>query len=137
MKLYQGSKLSERGVKEYLETYNIPIHVIVAKDGDKIIGTLMWMRRGYIEVGIADILEVEVSDDYQRKGIGKKLIEKCIQDVKEYFSERNSSADTLTVSTDDDNLQGIKFYEKMGFKKVAHLGPMLRNEILYANDLSD
>jgi ribosomal protein S18 acetylase RimI-like enzyme len=134
---YQNVPLAISGITEYLKNKTFPLYTIIAKDEDKVVGNLMWRVRGFTEVGQADLMELVVHKDYQGHGIGTRLLEKGVDDIMKYFKSHGTKATALLVTTDDDNEQGIKFYEKKGFKRIAHLGPLLRNEILYCLDLGE
>ena len=56
-----------------------------------------------------------VTESHRKKGIGQSLVNKICQ----YGTDRGSRA--CFVDVDDDNYNGIKFYKKVGFKKVGKI----------------
>lgn len=84
----------------------------VAKDLKRIIGVII----GALEVeGRIWIENIAVSKMYRNQGIGKALIEKICEHGK------NIEFRSCFVDVDDDNFNGIAFYENSGFKKVGSI----------------
>ncbi len=81
----------------------------VAKDGDKIVGFAAcdadWNGGGAIH-------EIVVRKEYQGRGIGTKLMQKCLS-----YLSRNVNKIELYVGSE--NKRAIKFYKKFGFR-IAH-----------------
>lgn len=61
----------------------------------------------------AELININVKEDYQNKKIGTKLIEQMINDCR----QNNVSSITLEVKKSNNN--AIHLYEKMGFTKVS------------------
>ena len=61
----------------------------------------------------AELININVKEDYQNKKIGTKLIEQMINDCR----QNNVSSITLEVKKSNNN--AIHLYEKMGFNKVG------------------
>ncbi|MGK7886154.1 MAG: GNAT family N-acetyltransferase, partial [Crocosphaera sp.] len=61
------------------------------------------------------INSLAVNSNYRKQGIGKQLID----NVKNKAKKNNYSLLTLNVWSD--NVRGIEFYEKQGFKVVKHI----------------
>ena len=97
---------SEKALKETereLEELPEGQKVLVAKDGDEVVG-YAWLMKGdeQNEVGAIYILP-----DYQGEGIGKKIL----KDAEEYFDTNKDTV--LTVA--EHNKNAIAFYEGLGF----------------------
>ena len=56
------------------------------------------------------IMDVVVHPNYQRKGIGKGLMEHIVQHIENTYSQM-----LVSLTTDEKN---IGFYEKLGFNKI-------------------
>ncbi|MFH1456496.1 MAG: GNAT family N-acetyltransferase [Patescibacteria group bacterium] len=68
------------------------------------------------------ILTIGVHPNTQGKGIGKQLIIKCQEVLK------NNNVNTLYVDTEITNKNAIKFYKKIGFKEIKEkLGNVILN----------
>lgn len=71
---------------------------------------------GYINLlvvdSVAEIINLAVLKNYQKNGVGTKLIEFCIQYLKE------KAFIGMMLEVNDQNLPAIKLYEKTGFKKI-------------------
>lgn len=61
----------------------------------------------------ADMMNLAVSQNYRRKGIGEELVKRLIAAL----SERGVYS--LTLEVRETNLSAIALYSKMGFKKVG------------------
>ncbi len=57
-----------------------------------------------------DIVDIFVSEKYRRKHIAQNLLNEIIKDYK---------INNMTLEVSKNNISAIKFYETMGFKKVA------------------
>jgi len=82
-------------------------HVIIllALDKEKIVGYLIG---GHHFGGITSMMWITVDDDYQGRGIGRKLMNKFIS-----LSKKEGAHKIVLTVTIKDN---IGFYEKLGFK---------------------
>jgi N-acetylglutamate synthase len=97
-------------IKSFLEKN--PETCFVGLDSSKIIGTILGGndgRRGYI-------YHLAVHKDYQRKGIGKLLSEKCLWALKAQGLHK------CHIFVIRDNLEGLKFWQRIGW--------LLRRDIL-------
>ncbi len=61
----------------------------------------------------SDVMNVAVSEDFRRQGIGRMLVEQLIADL----SKKGISSLTLEVRLSND--PAIKLYEQFGFEKVG------------------
>ena len=92
--------------------------ILVYKEKEEIIGYLIFRE---IEPEI-EIFKIGVKKEYQRKGVGTKLIQKLIEIAK----EKNISKIFLEVKAS--NLSAYNFYKKLGFKE------MYRRKNYYSNE---
>ncbi|MDD5601285.1 MAG: GNAT family N-acetyltransferase [Actinomycetota bacterium] len=83
---------------------------VAVKDGD-IIGfiSIIFYKTLFHSGGTALINELIVSEDYRRKGVGKKLISKAIKIAKQ------RGMDEIEVGTEKKNIIAQSFYKKCGF----------------------
>ena len=99
---------------EYLNNENI--QSIIVYDNDEAIGYALFYKREYPEHLFKKghrslyIDQMCVNPDYQRKGIGKKIIDF----IKDYCSDKNIKRIELSVWSD--NLIAKSFYKKVGFE---------------------
>lgn len=101
------------GIEKFLKRN--PHTNFVAEDTDRIIGVILCGhdgRRGYI-------YHTAVNSDYQRKGIGRKLVNSVIIALKK---ERINKAALVVFSTND---LGNEFWQSLGFIK--------RDNLIYRN----
>ena len=92
--------------KEFDDMLNInPESCFVAVNKDQIIGSVFGTNNGRRSF----IYHLAVHPDWQRKGIGKKLLQKA-----EYFLKK-IGVSRVRLMVDLDNLHVVPFYEKCGY----------------------
>jgi GNAT superfamily N-acetyltransferase len=96
-------KLASNAIKNAL-------FIVTAIFEDKIIGLTRVSGDGGYTVLIQDVI---VLPDYQNKGIGKKLMEKVMEFIKEKFIKKDQNIFINLMSAKDRE----PFYEKFGFEK--------------------
>ncbi len=82
---------------------------LVAMDGDRVAGYI----GSQSVLGEADMMNLAVSPDYRRQGIGQKLVERLIQDLK------NRGTHILVLEVRASNDSAIALYHKLGFTQVG------------------
>ena len=110
--LRNASSLDKNKVKEILKKIKQnPDHIIhVAIDDEKIVGsTTLFIEQKFIHDGgyVGHIEDVVVRKDYERKGIGIKLVTSMLERAKE-----KNCYKTILDCKDDVK----QFYERIGFK---------------------
>jgi GNAT superfamily N-acetyltransferase len=96
-------KLASNAIKNTL-------FIVTAIFENKIIGLTRVSGDGGYTVLIQDVI---VLPDYQNKGIGKKLMEKAMEFIKEKFIKKDQNIFINLISAKDRE----PFYEKVGFEK--------------------
>ena len=84
-------------------------HWLVALDGETVAGYI----GSQSVLGESDMMNVAVSPDYRRQGIGEKLVNALCADLK---AQGNTC---LTLEVRVSNLPAIALYEKLGFHEVG------------------
>ncbi len=99
------------------------IFSVVVKDGEKIIGMGRMVGDGYMYCYIQD---VRVLPQYQKKGIGKAIINKLLDYARQNGIPNTSISIGLTSAKGKEN-----FYEKFGFVKLpdVHMGSGMYRDI--------
>lgn len=84
--------------------------VYFARVDEKIVGTcaLVWYNDSWLE-----LIKMAVTDEFKGLGIGKKLLEHCINDA------RKMGADKLILETAEELKTAISLYEKAGFSRFV------------------
>lgn len=90
-----------------------PDGVFVAAMNGKVVGFAIVMYRDWFNIAYLDYIEVKT--DLMNKGVGHRLVEKCINWAKE------KSARIIYTETGKNNERAIKFYQKHGFKTTGHI----------------
>ena len=86
-----------------------PDNLIVAKDGDRVIGFVGYGKYHNDELeNTGEIFAIYLLEEYCGQGIGYKLMQEGLAQVKEYSK--------IAVWVLKDNKRAIRFYEKCGFK---------------------
>jgi ribosomal protein S18 acetylase RimI-like enzyme len=102
------------------QVQNPEIFFGVAKDeGNTILGLVTARRQGDDEVMIDRLY---VSPQYQRKGIGTKLLEESIVSFP--------GTKRLLVEVEEQNKKGLSFYQKLGFKQISRKEESVQDETL-------
>lgn len=83
---------------------------IFATDGDETIGNL----RIEVQVGVANVVSLIVSQEARNQGVGKKLIETAERLAKE------NGAHKMTLQTGQ-NWDSVKFYSALGYEITSEL----------------
>jgi len=114
--LRNASSLDKNKAKEILnEIKQNPNHIIhVAIDNEKIVGsTTLFIEQKFIHDGgyVGHIEDVVVRKDYERKGIGIKLVTSMLERAKE-----KNCYKTILDCKDDVK----QFYERIGFKHESN-----------------
>jgi len=101
----------------------------------RIIGHLVWLPREDPRLGWAEILDRGVHEGYRRQGLGYKVLEEAIADIKQYFRSRGCNLRCIVLFTSESNEPARGLYEKAGFKKVGYGGYVSEDgtkELIYA-----
>ena len=103
-------KLIENLFKEYKEKYNPIINdytfILSYKEDNKYVGFLIYQ----LLYESAEIIDIFVLDEYRKRGIGKALINKMLE---------NKQIEKVTLEVKKDNKNAIMLYNSLGFKEVA------------------
>lgn len=117
---YKNEKIIKNRVESYLK-YN---KMIIAKENNKIVGVLQWHIKENPQSGVVEFEEIFVNKELRGKGIGSKLVDFAIKDVKEYFISNNLKLRKIFLFTNKNNIPARKLYEKYGFKFIAELNEL-------------
>ena len=82
---------------------------LVAVDGDRVAGYV----GSQTVCDETDMMNVAVTADYRRQGLGEKLVLALVEELKAINSK------CLTLEVRDSNVAAITLYEKMGFRQVG------------------
>ena len=106
--------------------------LIVAKDGDRVVGFVGYGDRGEEAPGLGEIFALYVLSEYYGTGVGKRLMVAGLEQLKGYPKA------CLWVLKD--NGRAIRFYEKCGFRpdgKEMHSNNVDADEIRMILDWKD
>ena len=104
---------TEVGEKDYNYFLNKQF-IYVAEEDEKIIGFItgeILSKKEWYTVQLGTINNLYVLEDYRHKGIGKQLM----QTMMNSFIEKG--IETFELYAFSNNVDALKFYEKLGFKK--------------------
>lgn len=86
----------------------------VAEENKKIVGFISWSFWDRWERDIIlEIFLLAVKRKFQRKGIGRKLIEHSFREVRDYWREQGLNIVMYQTETDEANKEAQRFYEKV------------------------
>lgn len=114
-------------IKNRIDCYTSHNFTVIAKDGDKIVGSLQWYVKEDPKAGVVEFEEFFVSKDYRGKGIGAKLISYGVNSVKSYFKKIGIIPRRVFLFTSKSNLISRKVIEKNGFESISEIGDIFYN----------
>lgn len=110
---FKSEAFTKQQILNLLMAYNCIS--LVAKVNGEIVGFIIGAIYAEKNLQIGHILTLDVSPNYQRKGVAQKLL----QEIEKIFKEKNVKTCQLEVR--EDNIAALRLYEKLGYKKVAVL----------------
>jgi len=90
-----------------------PDGVFVATMSGKVVGFAIAMYRDWFNIVYLDYIQVKT--DWMNKGVGHRLIEKCVDWARE------KGARIIYTETGRNNEGAIKFYQRHGFKITGYI----------------
>lgn len=104
---------------------------LFAFDGKKVIGMngVYWVKKPVIK-HVAEVFGVFVNPNYRDKGIGKRLMEEVISEIK-----KNPQFTKIKLGVNAENIPALKLYESFGLKIVGKLEKELKFGERYYNEL--
>ncbi len=125
-------------IKNRADCYLSHNNTILAKDGNRIIGKILWYIKEDPNFGVVEFEELYVYDDYRKKGIGSELLRISIEAVCDHFNQLGIKPRRIFLFVDENNQSARKLYEKFGFECIANLGHLYsenNNYLFYILDL--
>ena len=104
------TEVGERDFKYFLDEQ----FIFVAEEDEKIVGFItgeILHKEEWYTVQLGTINNLYVLEDYRHKGIGKQLMQTMMN------SFREKGIETFELYAFSNNVDALKFYEKLGFKK--------------------
>jgi len=101
----------------------------VAEENEQIYGFIHWTQKsGFRDEVVLELEQIAVHPDYQKKGIGEKLINESLVKVNEQLSTRNAIIKHVIVTTRADNYAQKLYSKTLGAKAET----IIKN--LYSSD---
>ncbi|TET91711.1 MAG: GNAT family N-acetyltransferase [Methanomassiliicoccales archaeon] len=128
---YKVDELIERRV----DCYTSHSFTVVARDGDRIVGTIQWHVKEDPYTGVAEFEEFHVLEEHRDRGIGSSLIGHAIQSVKDYFEKIGIQPKTIFLFVSEGNTAARDLFEKHGFQLASKIGHLFSDdevELLYS-----
>ena len=112
-------------VDEAIQSFNNELdkdfHYIVAEEAGKIIGLVTWLMHGLPKHGLFELDRICILSEARGKGVGKKLVDKLIDNASEWYDKEGEKIRKLYLLTHEDNKNAHSFYEKVGFSHETTL----------------
>ena len=109
-------------MKNRAECFLLHNNTIIAKDGNRIIGKILWYVKKNPDDGLIEIEELYVFENYRRKCIGSELVKASIKAIKRDFKDFGVKPRRIYLFTNENYQSAGNLYEKFGFKCIANLG---------------
>jgi len=87
--------------------------VFVAEMNGRVVGFAIMMYRNWLNISYLDYIQVKT--DWMNKGVGHRLMEKCVDWARE------KGARIIYTETGKNNERAIKFYQRHGFKITGYI----------------
>jgi RimJ/RimL family protein N-acetyltransferase len=102
-------EMSAKELKANLKIYRDSVIIAITKEG-KIVGLLTH----FVGLNHVDWLDwILVDQRFRKKGLGKAMLNYAIQNAK------RNGCHKIWCDTDPNNKQAIKFFKRMGFRKIG------------------
>ena len=114
---------SERQISAYIELGD----VLVAHDGDTILGHLQFLETG--KAGVFELKNMAVDTARRRAGIGGRLVAAAVSRCRTRGGRR------LIVSTATADIGNLRFYQRQGFRMYRIVQDAFRPDTGYPEDI--
>ncbi len=95
--------------------------IFLAMDGERVVGTAGLAKE---HQGVYELVKMVVDPDWHGKGIGKMLLERCLEEARGFKAKKIFLFSNSQLTT------ALKMYEKYGFRNVAVTNsPMLTADV--------
>lgn len=91
----------------FLELKNKFSHLYVWEEDERVLGYIIWRSIA----GEVHIINIAVHPEHRRKGIGKRLLEFCI--------EKEKDAEYVVLEVRASNIPARNLYKNYGFREIA------------------
>jgi len=120
-KAYEKVYSSREEVETFYDRFVQNGWISVAWKNGELIGVLTWAPREAVKHGLAEIMDFWVKAEEQGKGIGGKLTDHAILQMKRYYKRFGATLNKIMLFTGnaDRFLAARHLYEKKGFRVVA------------------
>lgn len=144
LKVYENVYSSKEEVEAFYGSFLENGWISTAWKNSELAGVLTWMPREAAKHGLAEIIDLWVSPEERRKGVGERLLEHAIAQMRQYYQHFNSNLRKVMLFTgaSDKYHAARRLYEKKGFRIVTTipintLGNTQYVEFLYVLQLHD
>ena len=111
----------EEAKKVFISETSKGIIYLVAEKNNKILGITTFIIHGLPKHGLAELDRIAVLPEFRGGGIGKKLFNGLIDELKKYYKQNNCSLRKLYLLTHKDNEVAQSFYKKLGLNHETTL----------------
>jgi ribosomal protein S18 acetylase RimI-like enzyme len=111
-------------IQDRVECYLTHNTTLIAVTGNKIMGVLQWHIKEDPSLGVAEIEEVHVLEEYRSKDVGSSLLRYAIDDVKNSYAKMGIRPRKIFIFVGENNKPAIGLYTKSGFKFIAELNDL-------------
>ena len=105
----------DEAIKSFISELDKDFHYLVAEENGKIIGLVTWLMHGLPKHGLFELDRICILSDARGKGVGRKLVDRLINDAREWYDKEEGNIRKLYLLTHEDNKSAHAFYEKVGF----------------------
>jgi GNAT superfamily N-acetyltransferase len=97
-------------------------------DGEELVAYARWQCTGDLSHGVAQLLELTVSESRRRQGHGRRVMDAVSAQAQEYFRSRKLAMRRLWVAIEQKRqVIGRSFLMQFGFNHEGTMGEMLKD----------
>ena len=126
----KDKKLIEEWISDNYRAYP-RMQYFVAEDNNNVVGYILWMEKGgFRKESVWELEQICVKEDYRGNGVGHRLIEDSLEEIKSYINNRGSKLKKIIVTTGTEN-EARKLYENtLGAKPECTIRNLFRGDEL-------
>lgn len=125
LKVYENVYSSREEAEKFYGSFLENGWISAAWRNSELMGVLTWMPREAAKHGLVEIIDLWVEPEERRKGVGGRLIDHAIVQMRKYYQRFGSNLRKVMVFTGASNkyFAARKLYEKKGFRIAATIPP--------------
>lgn len=124
----KDKKTSAKWIKCNLESFPRTQYFIAVLD-KQVAGYILWIEKGgFRKESVFELEQIAVKKEFQGQGIGKKLINDSLIEIKKYLKKRKSSLKIIEVTTGSNNYAQKLYKDTLGAQPECTIKDFFRED---------